>query len=235
METWRRVFGTKLKVVGTDSFPHLDMQMEFDENKDLCFGVYTKPGFQSKYLNVESCHPSNCKKGIVKGVSIRLAGLTTRKTQNENKSLSHHYSNFHANLEKAGHLRGDTTQLPKLSRILDSCDKVRAEAEMERANWKKDTKRTAFLIEKYDGNWRTPVHKTIKKLCEKYDLKWLRVRMTHKHHMNLKEMLLGDITRKVMRGVEDFDYVKKIWRGKCTCRSTHKPDSECLYKEECEV
>ena len=126
MDVWkpgeesRTLVPKKLKVVGTNtSFPYLDMQMKFDENQELCFGVYTKPGFQSKYLNVNSCHPSNCKKAIVKGVSIRLSGLTTRKAHNENKSLSHHYPNFHANLKKAGHLRDDA-QLPKLSTILDS-------------------------------------------------------------------------------------------------------------------
>ena len=239
MDVWkpgeesRTLVPKKLKVVGTKTFPYLDMQMEFDENQnqELCFGVYTKPGFQS---NVNSCHPSNCKKAIVKGVSIRLSGLTTRKTQDENKSLSHHYPNFHANLKKAGHLRGDA-QLPKLSTILDSRERERAEAEMERADWKKDSKRTIYLIKKYDGDWRSPVHKLIQKLRLKYDLKWLRVRMTHKRHMNLKEMLLGDITKKIMQGIDDYEYVKKTKKGKCNCRSTHKPNGECLYKEECET
>lgn len=69
----------------------------------------------------------------------------------------------------------------------------------------------------------------------KYDLKWMRVRMIYKRHMNVKEMLLGDITKKIMRGIDDAEYIKKIQRGKCTCRSTHKHDGECLYKEECET
>ena len=59
--------------------------------------------------------------------------------------------------------------------------------------------------------------------------------MTHKRHMNLKEMLLGDITKKIMQGIDDYEYVKKTKKGKCNCRSTHKPNGECLYKEECET
>ena len=59
-------------LVGAEKFPpHLDMEMSFDENQTLCFGIYTKPNFQSKYLNVGSCRPSACKKAIVRGVSIR--------------------------------------------------------------------------------------------------------------------------------------------------------------------
>ena len=48
MDVWkpgeesRTLVPKKLKVVGTKTFPYLDMQMEFDENQELCFGVYTK-------------------------------------------------------------------------------------------------------------------------------------------------------------------------------------------------
>ena len=50
-----------------------------------------------------------------------------------------------------------------------------------------------YLMSRYSGNWRTPLHKTAKKLRDKHNLKWLRVRMINKRHQNLKEMLLGDI------------------------------------------
>ena len=51
MDIWKpgeasRTIVPKVNVVETESFPYLDMKMEFDENPNLCFGVYTK------YLNV---------------------------------------------------------------------------------------------------------------------------------------------------------------------------------------
>ena len=224
-----------VKVVGTEAFPYLDMEMRFNENKKLCFGVHTKPGFQTKYLDINSHHASAQKKALVRGVSIRLAGLTTRTADNQHVSLSTSNPKNHAALKAAGHLRGKDAQLPKLSTILDSRTREKAEAEMKKTEWNKDAKRTIFIIKKYEGKWRTPIHVTLKKLREKYGLKWFRYRILSSRHSNLKEKLLGDLSRKVMRGVEDFEYVKKIRRGKCTCVRTHKPNGECMYKEECET
>ena len=80
-EESRTVVPKKIEVVGAEMFPYLDMEMSFDENQTLCFGVHTKPNFQSKYLNIGCCHPTACKKAIVRGGSIRTAGLTTETSQ----------------------------------------------------------------------------------------------------------------------------------------------------------
>ena len=57
----RTIVPKRVKVIGTPTFPYLDMEMKLNEDQNLCFGVFTKPGFQSKYLNVGSCHTKACK------------------------------------------------------------------------------------------------------------------------------------------------------------------------------
>ena len=46
-EESRTIVPKILKVIGAARFPYLDMEMRFDGNQNLCFGVYTKPNFQS--------------------------------------------------------------------------------------------------------------------------------------------------------------------------------------------
>jgi len=82
------------------------------------------------------------------------------------------------------------------------------EAEVRKDERSKD-KRNTFLLTRWSGHWRKPIHKTIKKLKEKRGLGWLHVRMVYKRHSNLKEMLLGDIQQKCMMGIETAEYVKK--------------------------
>ena len=239
MEIWKpeeesRKISDKISVVGKETFPYLDMEMKFDEDQHLCFGVYTKPNFQMNYLNIESCHPAACKNAVVRGVSIRLSGLTTRTRYNENKSLSDMYPDIDSALRSAGLLRGES-KMPKLGSILDSREREMMEAQLRKEEWKKD-KRNIYFLQKYDGHWRTPIHKTIKKLRDKRGLQWLRVRMIKKRHQNLKEMLLSDAQHKIMKSVVPHLYQKNTENGKCTCRSTHKiGGTECHYKEECET
>ena len=72
-EESRTIVPTILKVIGTERFPYLDMEMRFDGNQDLCFGVHTKPNFLSKFFNVGSSYTAAYKKAITRGVSVRTA------------------------------------------------------------------------------------------------------------------------------------------------------------------
>ena len=66
--------------------------------------------------------------------------------------------------------------MPKLGSILNSHKRENMEANLRKEEWKKD-KRNVYCLTKFSGNWHTPIQKTIKKLANKRDLKWLRVRM----------------------------------------------------------
>jgi len=97
----------------------------------LCFECYSKPGYQHKYLNVQSTHTAAMKSGIPRGVCIRLAGITTRTEENERESLSSIYPKIHETMIKSGLLKGEAV-LPKLGRILDSRMMERMASEMRK-------------------------------------------------------------------------------------------------------
>ena len=130
MEIWkpgeesRELPGGKVKVIGDPTFPYLDMSMFYDENENLAFKVFLKPGAKFKYLNVSSCHTLQCKDAIPRGVCIRHAELTTRTEANENLSLSEIYPDLHQELTIAGHLSGDQ-KLPTLGNVLDKREQER--------------------------------------------------------------------------------------------------------------
>lgn len=83
---------------------------------------------------------------------------------------------------------------------------------------RKSDRRTTFVIMKYLGSWRTPVHKTLKKLKRKFGFGWLRPRMVYKWHRSLVEMLLADIATIWWTG--------NAWSGDCRTRSI-------IYKITC--
>ena len=107
----------KIIVVGDNKFPYLDIGLSYDANQNLKFGVHIKPGSKTRYLNIESLHTMACKKVVPVGISICLAGLTSREAGNEDRSLSDIYPKTHTALKKAGCLRN--IKLPKLGEILD--------------------------------------------------------------------------------------------------------------------
>ena len=152
-------------------------------------------------------------------------------TQNQNKSLSVIYPSVHKALQAVGHLSGDS-KLPQLGKVLSNQEREQIEAEVRKDERSKD-KRNTYLLTRWSGHWRKPIHKTMKNLKEKRGLGWLHVSMVYKRHNNLKEMLLGDIQQKCMMGIKTAEYVKKTRKKKCSCR--HKVDGRCLYREECET
>ncbi len=166
-EQSRELVPKKMNVIGEESFPYLDMKMEYDENRKLSFGMYSKPGFQTKYLNSGSCHTIACKRAIVRGTSIRLAGLTTITEENKSKSLSEIYPATDQALRKAGYLKTD--KLPKLKKIVDNRMREIIEADLRKEERKKD-RRNVYCITRFSGHWRTPIHKTIQRLRKKYGL-----------------------------------------------------------------
>jgi len=197
---------TILKVIGAERFPYLDMEMRFDGNQDLYFGVYTKLNIQSKYLNVGNPHTTTCKKAIPRGVCICTVELTTMTAQNQNKSISVIYPSVHEALQVVGNLSGDS-KLPKLGTILSNRKTEQMEAEVKKDERSKD-KHNTNLLTRWSGHWQKPIHKTTKKLKKKRELGWLCVRMVYKCPNNLKEFLLGDIQQKCMMGIKTTEYVK---------------------------
>ena len=76
------------------------MEMSYDQNQNLKFGVYTKPGSKTRYLNIGSSHTMACKLAVPRGIRIRLAGLTSREADSEKRSLPYLYPKTHTALQR---------------------------------------------------------------------------------------------------------------------------------------
>jgi len=67
------------------------------------------------------------------------------------------------------------------------------------------------------------------KLRNKYKLKWLRISMSYHKFANLRELFQGDLTKKIMDGVESIDFKST----ECNCASKSKVNGECIYGDMC--
>ena len=76
-ETCRTIVPKLINVISIPTFPYLDMNPKFDEEKNLCFEIFSKPNFETKYLDLGSCHTRTCKNAVPRNIAIRLAGLTS--------------------------------------------------------------------------------------------------------------------------------------------------------------
>jgi len=88
------------------------------------------------------------------------------------------------------------SKLPKLGKVLSNQEREQTEAEVRKDKRSKDKSNT-YLLMRWSGHWRKPIHKTIKKLKEKGGIGWLRVRMVYKRQSNLKEMISNGHTTKI--------------------------------------
>ena len=212
--------------------PYLDAKMFFNEQNELAFGVYFKPGYKNKYVDRGSMHTPACLDAIPKGVAIRLGSLTTRTSKNENKSLSILYPIAHQALLDAGLLKIEE-RLPKLGELLDEREKEQISTAMKAKARKKD-KRNVYISDSWSGNWKEPLHILAKKLAKKNGLGWFRARMAHKRFGNLKEMLLADCAKKVMERIIIIPHRYKVLPKKiCGCQEKTKIDGKCAFGGLC--
>ena len=102
-------------------------------------------------------------------------------------------------------------------------------------------KLTIYIHEKYANDWqKVPLHAMTNDLAKKYKLHF-RFRMCHGRHLDLKERLIADCTKKVFAGViyiptdrenHTFDPKKASKYHQCACRST-KVDGKCMFDGDC--
>ena len=91
-----------VKIVGGNSFPYLDLNMNINEEDELNYSVYSKPDNKTKYVNSGSKHTESCLKPMPTGLASRLSRLTTRSKANENQSLLELYLVHHKAPKEAG-------------------------------------------------------------------------------------------------------------------------------------
>ena len=89
--------------------------------------------------------------------------------------------------------------------------------------------RTIFFCIGFSHFWKEPIHKMLKRLRDRFDIKWLRISMSHHRFPNLRQVFQGDLAAKLVEGVESLDFLER----ECNCRS--RKTSQCDYGGVCRV
>jgi len=89
------------------------MKMTWSKEGDLQFGIFMKENQKLKYLNQGITHCKSCFAAIFQGRTGRLAKLTTRNAENEDKKLNVLFPDHAAAMDLAGILSSDYPMLGK--------------------------------------------------------------------------------------------------------------------------
>jgi hypothetical protein len=188
--------------------------------------VYLKPGQQLKYLNNDSPHPNHCFKAITKGVFGRLASITSLPDASRYKSIKDLYPRHFEALDKAGL---SPKYIPTLQEVLD-LNKGKEKRREEKLGRDVQRNRSVYFCIGYSNTWKEPLHKVLKKLRNKFDLRWLRISMSYHRFPNMREMLAGDLSSKLSEGVESVEFKVRD----CNCRGGRGP-GKCQYGGYCRM
>jgi len=74
-----------------------------------------------------------------------------------------------------------------------------------------------------------PIHAVIKRLKDKFDLRWLRFSMSYKRFSNVRELYRADLDRKLDEGLESEDFKTRD----CNCKGSNRREGNCIYGENC--
>ena len=75
----------------------------------------------------------------------------------------------------------------------------------------------------------TPIHIPLKKLRDKYNLKWLRINMSYRKFSNLGKIIQGDLNSKLIKGIMSLNFEN----FKCNYNSITNTDDKCIYDGKC--
>jgi hypothetical protein len=84
--------------------------------------------------------------------------------------------------------------------------------------------RSVYFCMGFSNFWKEPIHKWLKLLRNRFDLKWLRILMSYHHFPNLRELLVGNLLKKLTEGVESMDFKVQD----CNCRDP-RGTGKCQY------
>lgn len=192
---------SKVTIVKGKTFLYLDMELIWSDKNNLHFQVHLKENQQLKYLNKGSSHTNPCFKAIPKGVCQRLAKLTTVTKENGDKPLNEIYPNHFKALEHAGLIE------EKVPTLREELAKKPAETNYRKKSQNnRNRKRACYFCVGYSKAWTRPIHQTIKEVKDRYKLGWLRVSMSYHRFNNLRELLQGDMSGKINKGIVSLDF-----------------------------
>jgi predicted GIY-YIG superfamily endonuclease len=115
------------------------------------------------------------------------------------------------------------TLTEKLTEIANSNEDTVENAIKKRRE--RDRKHATYFKVGFSNYWRTPISQTIKNVKKRFPtLSWLRVLMSYRRFLNLRELFQGDLNSKVTRDVVSLDFANL----QCNCRG-----GICKYNDKC--
>jgi hypothetical protein len=126
------------------------------------------------------------------------------------------------------HLAGLSPKyVPTLQEILLELNKGKEKRKEEKLERDKQHNRSVYFCIGYSTIWKEPIHK---KLRNKFDLRWLQISLSYHRFSNMREMMAGDLSKKLSEGVKSLDF--KVLD--CNCRGGRGPD-KCQYRNYCRM
>ena len=217
---------SKISLVKSNKFPYLDLAMFWADNDKIQFEVYMKENQELRYLNQDSSHTKSCLEAIPFGVLNRLAKLTSPTRRNKEMRINSIYPGHAKALETAGLA---PAKYPKLRTLLNRLKEKKKENNTDRAKKYSASRNTYFCVgfsKVFTG--RNSIHVKIKKLRNKYNLKWLRLKMSYHKFSNLREILQGDLTSKLISPVQSLHFKDRP----CNCKTETKADGKCILRRK---
>ena len=215
-----------ISIAQSNTFPFLDMEMYWGDNKVLKYKVHVKKNQQLKYLNKGSSHTPGCCKAIPSGVIKRLTKLTTVDNENADKVLAEIYPVHFDALTKANLIKQESIPTLGMSNKQMEKEKNDTASQALKKRRERDRKRAVYFKIGYSDFWRKPIHKIIKEIKGKFSsLAWLRVSMSYHRFNNVRELFQGDLNAKLADGLRSLDF-KDL---DCNCRNKEA----CPYGGRC--
>ena len=218
----------KVKITNKPYFPYLDVQLSWYNGETLQFGVHLKENQQLQYLNKGSSHTPACFRAIPQGVCNRLTKLTTVTEHNSKTPLDELYPDHFAALKQANLInKRSMPTMPTLSEAQQLYQPV-PKSERAKQQRKRDARRTTYFCIGYHSAWTTPLGQIVKEAKKKHpELKWLRLSMSYKRESNFREILNGDLSRKLNANITSKDFETLP----CNCKDRNK--TGCNYGGHC--
>lgn len=216
-----------IEIYGKDYFLYLDLQFLWNKKEELKFKVYMKENQKLKYLNSDSTHSKHCIKAIPSGLFKRLANLTSTTRRKLDTTIDKLYPDHAKALKIAGLT---PKKFPKFKELLMKIKNDKENKKIKIKN-KRKNRNTYFCIggcETWSG--ANSIHITLKKLRNKYNLKWLRIAMSYHKFSNLNEIFQGDLNNKLMHNITSRDFMDL----NCNCNRGSMVEGECIYKKNAE-
>ena len=121
-----------------------------------------------------------------------------------------------------------TSVLPTMGELWEKLDdKVEKNKEQD-VSVKKN--RNVYFCVAYSRYFSTAIPRVIDRLKNSFNLTWLRVRMSYHRYNNLAELLNGDLSAKIGRGI----FSKDLMDRECNCTLPSKFNRKCVYEGKCQ-